>query len=165
MKDGTSRKVGKDGGREITLGNLMKKNLIGTLTVLYRREVLDSYLNEVLPVMPKFRMGDIPFWLYMASKGKIRELPYDTACYRILQSSVSHSTDFISSYEFRLDTSRLRLWMNDFLGTHYSFKIKFLFKTGKRNAVFTLHKFSPICLVACSMLQLYHIFSILYSNF
>ena len=133
MKDGTSRKVGKDGGREITLGNLMKKNLIGTLTVLYRREVLDSYLNEVLPVMPKFRMGDIPFWLYMASKGKIRELPYDTACYRILQSSVSHSTDFISSYEFLLDTSRLRLWMNDFLGTHYSFKIKWRTLVGTRN--------------------------------
>lgn len=124
MKDGSSRRVGSYGkGRDITLSKLMKKNQIGTLTVLYRRDVLDSYLSEVLPAMPKFKMGDIPFWIYIASKGKIYELPDDTAYYRILQSSVSHSMDFITSYEFMLDASRLRFWLNDFLNLHYSFKI------------------------------------------
>ena len=125
MKDGSTRRVGKsEGERDITLRKLMKKNLIGTLTVLYRREVLDSYLADVQPFMPKFKMGDIPFWIYIASKGKIRELPYDTACYRILQSSASHSADFITSYDFLLDASRLRLWLNKFLNLHYAYRIR-----------------------------------------
>ena len=125
MKDGSTRKVGKyKGGRDITLKKLMKKNLIGTLTVLYRRDVLDSYLKDVQPAMPEFKMGDIPFWIYIASKGKIHELPYDTACYRILQSSASHSADFITSYDFVLDASRLRLWLNKFLDLHYTSQIR-----------------------------------------
>lgn len=125
MVDGSTRRVGKyEGGRDITLKKLMKKNQIGTLTVLYRRDVLDSYLEEVVPVMPKFKMGDYPFWIYISSIGKIRELPYDTACYRILQSSVSHSVDFIKSYDFLLESVRLRVWMNAFLKTRYSFKIR-----------------------------------------
>lgn len=134
MNDGSSRRVGKyDDGRDITLNDLMKKNQIGTLTVLYRRDVLDGYLRDLLPVMPKFKMGDIPFWIYLASKGKIHELPYDTACYRILQCSVSHSVDFISSYDFLLDASRLRLWLNSFLNLHYSSKIRWRVLVDTRN--------------------------------
>ena len=124
MKDGQVKEGGKDGqGRDITLRSLMKKNRIGTLTVLYRKDVLTRFEEEVRPVMPDFRMGDITLWLYMAHKGKIHELPCTTAMYRILENSASHSDDFTKQYEFYVEASRLRLWMNNYLGTHYAMMI------------------------------------------
>lgn len=132
MKDGHINKGGEPGdGRDITFRQLMKKNVIGTLTVMYRRDILLRYQNEVVPNMPAFRMGDIPFWLFIASQGKIRELPYDMANYRVLENSVSHSRDFDRQYRFFIEGSRVRLWMNRFLGTHYRFLIwtRLLFDT------------------------------------
>lgn len=124
MKDGQVKEGVKDGhGRDITLRSLMKKNRIGTLTVLYRKDVLTRFEEEVRPVMPNFRMGDITLWLYMAHEGKIHELPCTTAMYRILENSASHSDDFTKQYEFYVEASRLRLWMNNYLGTHYSMMI------------------------------------------
>lgn len=124
MKDGQVKKGVKDGqGRDITLRSLMKKNRIGTLTVLYRKDVLTRFEEEVRPVMPDFRMGDITLWLYMAHNGKIHELPCTTAMYRILENSASHSDDFTKQYEFYVEASRLRLWMNNYLGTHYAMMI------------------------------------------
>ena len=124
MKDGQVKEGVKDGqGRDITLRSLMKKNRIGTLTVLYRKDVLTRFEEEVRPVMPDFRMGDITLWLYMAHKGKIHELPCTTAMYRILENSASHSDDFTKQYEFYVEASRLRLWMNNYLGTHYAMMI------------------------------------------
>lgn len=124
MKDGFQRQGIEEGkGRDISLRSLMKKNTIGTLTVMYRTEVVNQYKEEVKPYMPDFRMGDIPLWIYIASKGKIHELPCTTAMYRILENSSSHSTDFIRQYDFLIEGSRLRLWMNKFLGAHYSLMI------------------------------------------
>ena len=124
MKDGQVKEGVKDGqGRDITLRSLIKKNRIGTLTVLYRKDVLTRFEEEVRPVMPNFRMGDITLWLYMAHEGKIHELPCTTAMYRILENSASHSDDFTKQYEFYVEASRLRLWMNNYLGTHYSMMI------------------------------------------
>lgn len=124
MKDGQVKEGVKDGqGRDITLRSLMKKNRIGTLTVLYRKDVLTRFEEEVRPVMPNFRMGDITLWLYMAHEGKIHELPCTTAMYRILENSASHSDDFTKQYEFYVEASRLRLWMNNYLGTHHAMMI------------------------------------------
>lgn len=124
MKDGQVKEGVKDGqGRDITLRSLMKKNRIGTLTVMYRKDILSRFEEEVRPVMPNFRMGDITLWLYMAHEGKIHELPCTTAMYRILENSASHSDDFTKQYEFYVEASRLRLWMNNYLGTHYSMMI------------------------------------------
>lgn len=124
MTDGYIDKGGERGdGRDITFRQLMKKNRVATLTVMYRIDVFFKYQNEVMPFMPRFMMGDIPLWLYIASQGKIRQLPYDMANYRILASSASHHKDFASQYRFYIEGSRIRLWINRFLGTHYSFYI------------------------------------------
>lgn len=124
MKDGLVKEGKTEGkGVDITMWKLMKKNPIGTLTALYRRDVLDRFEAEVRPLMPSFRMGDLTLWIYMADKGKIHELPCTTAVYRILENSASHSTDFFKQYAFYVEGSRLRLWLNKYLGTHYSFLI------------------------------------------
>lgn len=111
---------------DITMRQLMKKNLIGTLTVMYRKELHQEYMEQVLPVMPKFRMGDIPLWLFMASKGKIRKLADQTAMYRKLEYSASHSDDFDRQLEFLLDASRIRLWMNGYLAAGYALYLKMI---------------------------------------
>ena len=124
MKDGYINKGGEPGsGRDITFRQLMKKNTVGTLTVMYRLDVFVKYQNEVLSLRPKFMMGDLPLWLYIASQGKIRELPFDMANYRVLERSASHYDDFDRQYKFFIEGSRIRLWMNRFVGTHYSFYI------------------------------------------
>lgn len=132
MSDGFV-KPGSGVGMDIGMRNLMKKNSIGTLTVMYRREFLFEYLENVLPSMPKFRMGDIPLWLFMASRGKIHKLADITAMYRILPHSVSHSDDFFRQYDFMLEGSRVRLWINRFLGLRYAFYIRFRICVGTRN--------------------------------
>ena len=111
---------------DITMRQLMKKNLIGTQTVMYRKELHQEYMEQVLPVMPKFRMGDIPLWLFMASKGKIRKLADQTAMYRKLEYSASHSDDFDRQLEFLLDASRIRLWMNGYLAAGYALYLKMI---------------------------------------
>ena len=134
MKDGLVKEGIKDGpGKDITLRRLMKKNTIGTLTVMYRSDVLDRFEKEVRPAMPDFRMGDITLWLYMAHVGKIRELGCSTAMYRVLENSASHSLDFAKQYGFFVEASRVRLWMNQFLGTHYSMFIKIRLLFDSRN--------------------------------
>lgn len=123
MRDGLVR-PGSGKAFDITMRRLMKKNPIGTLTVMFRKGLLDEYQRDLLPEMPGFRIGDIPLWIFMASKGKVRKLADVTAMYRILDSSLSHSDDFSRQYEFILECSRIRLWMNSFLGLHYSFFLK-----------------------------------------
>ena len=99
--------------------SLMRSNKIGTLTVLYRKHLLMEYLEKVKPKMPSFRMGDVPLWLWMTHKGYIKELPENTAVYRVLESSASHSKDFIRQLDFELEGHRVRLWMNKELKLHY----------------------------------------------
>lgn len=124
MKDGYIIKGGESGdGRDITFRMLMKKNMIGTLTVMYRRDIFFKYQTEVIPYMPKFLLGDLPLWLYIASQGKIHKLPYDMANYRILESSASHYEDFDGQCKFLVEARRIRLWINRYLGTHYTFYI------------------------------------------
>lgn len=121
MKDGHINKGGEPGnGRDITYRQLMKKNIVGTLTVMYRTGVYVKYQKEVLSLKPLFMIGDIPLWLYIASQGKIHELPEDMANYRVLDNSASHSRDFDKQYRFFVEASRVRFWMNKFLGTHYA---------------------------------------------
>ena len=125
MRDGFVKDE-KGTDTDISMRQLMKKNLIGTLTVMYRKELHQEYMEQVLPVMPKFRMGDIPLWLFMASKGKIRKLADQTAMYRKLEYSASHSDDFDRQLDFLLDASRIRLWMNGYLGAGYTLYLKLI---------------------------------------
>lgn len=64
-------------------------------------------------------MGDVPLWLWMASKGHIQELPDIAAVYRVLDKSASHSTDFLNQYNFEIEGCRVRLWFNKHFGWHY----------------------------------------------
>ena len=118
MKDGYM-KTDKQTSRRFSVYSIMRSNKIGTLTVLYRKQLLLEYLEQIAPIMPKFRMGDVPLWLWMASKGYIQELPDIAAVYRVLDKSASHSTDFLNQYNFEIEGCRVRLWFNKHFGWHY----------------------------------------------
>lgn len=89
---------------EITIENLLKGLWVGTLTVVYRRELVDDY---TLP-FPDLPFGDLPYWCQLALLGKIKYLRDVTANYRSLKESACHSSDLKKLYKFGLDTMRVK---------------------------------------------------------
>lgn len=81
---------------------------IGTLTVLYRKELYESlpkYYQE-----KKFRMGDLPLWIEFANVSKIKYLPDKTAMYRVLENSASHSSNIDEVIGFRKSSLEVKLF-------------------------------------------------------
>lgn len=76
---------------------------ISTLTVCMRTE-LYKYCKRVLHtekgMHPNWKMEDYPLWLEASLKTNIGYIPDNTAYYRILPESASHSTDKYKRYQF-----------------------------------------------------------------
>lgn len=98
------------GGSNETLSELLQKNTIPTLSVLCRRSLLSDYITEIRPELMNWKMGDIPRWLYIAAKSKIKFLNDTTGVYRIISESVSHKKDPISRLEFGLNGYNIHLY-------------------------------------------------------
>jgi len=81
------------GGTAVEFSELIDGNKIPTLTTMFRRDLLGDYLKEIRPEIHNWKMGDYPIWLYMSLKSKIRFMNEVTGVYRVLNESVSHSTD------------------------------------------------------------------------
>ncbi len=95
---------------EITLCELLyERNRIPTHTVLMRAELLREY-HKISPSFPKWPMGDLPMWIWMASKGKIYRFLEQTGVYRILEVSASCRTDKGKRFFFRLAGFEIRLY-------------------------------------------------------
>ena len=88
---------------EITIDDLLSANEIGTLTVAYRRCLMDDYN---LP-FKDLRLGDYPFWFHLSMKGKCMCLPDVMACYRELVESASHSNDKRNLLLFEYDVLKI----------------------------------------------------------
>lgn len=81
---------------------------IGTLTVLYRKDLYESlpkYYQE-----KKFKMGDLPLWIEFANVSKIKYLPDKTAMYRVLENSASHSSNIENAIDFRKSSLEVKLF-------------------------------------------------------
>lgn len=106
-------------GKRVSIDNYPKSDLylsgflsgnfsIGTLTVLYRRDLYDSlpkYYQE-----KKFKMGDLPLWIEFASISKIKYIPDITAMYRVLENSASHSSNIEKAIDFRKSSLEVKLF-------------------------------------------------------
>lgn len=79
---------------------LKNGNRIPTLTTVYRKDLLDKYQKEIQPSTQCWLMGDYPMWLYFAHESKIKFFDKDTAVYRVLENSASHSVDVEKQLEF-----------------------------------------------------------------
>lgn len=79
---------------------LKNGNRIPTLTTVYRKDLLDKYQNEIQPNNKGWLMGDYPMWLYFSHESKIKFFDKETAVYRVLEESASHSTDINKMIKF-----------------------------------------------------------------
>lgn len=89
----------KLGERQNVLEQILLGNYdIGTLTVMFRKDLYDSLPKYYLS--KKFPMGDLPLWIEFAAVAKIKYISDVTANYRRLDSSASHSTNFCKRMAF-----------------------------------------------------------------
>lgn len=89
---------------EVSIDDLLKETWIGTLTTVFRGELLADYR----PPFPNLPFGDLPLWFHFATKGKIKYLKETTANYRSLSDSACHFPDRKAQYKFSLEAMRVR---------------------------------------------------------
>lgn len=85
---------------DVLLNILDKKGsyTIATCTTLYRKSIYDAIPK--LWYGKNFKMGDLPLWIELSSKSKVKYLPDVTTVYRHLSNSASHSTDIHKRIDF-----------------------------------------------------------------
>lgn len=98
------------GGNSEKFEDLLYRNTIPTLSVLVRTFLMHEYYSEIKPESRNWKMGDYPMWLYVATKAKIKYMPFTSGCYRILENSASHSTNPIKRLEFVQSSSEIALY-------------------------------------------------------
>lgn len=79
---------------QILIGNYN----IGTLTVVFRTDLYRSLPRY--DRLKNYPMGDLPLWIELASISRFKYLKDVTACYRRLNESASHSTNFAKRMAF-----------------------------------------------------------------
>lgn len=93
-----------------TFKELINKNSIAALTVCYRKDLFNRYINEVNPLERKWLMEDYPMWIWFSLNSKIKFLKDNTATYRIFDESISHSKNTTKAYKFLLCEWEVRLF-------------------------------------------------------
>jgi glycosyltransferase involved in cell wall biosynthesis len=88
------------GGSDCSFHDLMKRNVIPTLTVCLKKNLLIQYNNDIKPGNKHWLQGDYPTWLWFAYNSKIYFMNDVTGVYRILEESVSHSSDIKKQSKF-----------------------------------------------------------------
>lgn len=81
---------------------LQKRNLIRTLTVVFRNDCFKNYLVEVdSSIVMNQYAGDVPLFLYLLIKGKGKYLNHVTAVYRLIKGSASRLIDPEKRFKFK----------------------------------------------------------------
>ena len=98
---------------------LKNGNRIPTLTTVYRKDLLDKYQKEIQPSTQCWLMGDYPMWLYFAHESKIKFFDKDTAVYRVLENSASHSIDVEKQFRFEKNVNEIQSFFSNLYSMHY----------------------------------------------
>ena len=99
---------------------------IVTLTTVFRKSLRDGYSSEVLPYSTRWKMGDYPLWLYIATKSKMKFMEDITATYRMLEESASRSKSLDHNLDFANSAFEIRNFfadkfhVSDAIRKHYS---------------------------------------------
>ena len=83
---------------------MLFSNKVCTLSVVYRRDLYERYINEIKPQNFGWLMGDYPMWLYFFANSKPFFMNEITGVYRILESSVSHGSSYVQREAFVLSS-------------------------------------------------------------
>lgn len=86
---------------------LLRKGFFPVPTTMFRKEDYNSL--EAYP-HNRFLMGDVPLWIRLMRKGKVKKISEITAVYRILPESMSHSQNIVKRLRFLRSAIDVRLY-------------------------------------------------------
>jgi glycosyltransferase involved in cell wall biosynthesis len=93
---------------------LKELNTISTLTILARADILNKSRNLFKDDPRKgWKMGDLPLWIGVARYSKIGYISGNTAVYRVLSESASHSSSNEKIISFYKSSFEIRRWFCD----------------------------------------------------
>ena len=90
---------------------LIKKNVVPTLTVLFRRDLTEDYWTSVFD--RKWLMGDYPLWLYLSSKSNIHFFNEPFGVYREHGGSATHQNEIETREKFSKSLRDIQLYFCD----------------------------------------------------
>lgn len=82
------------------LKDLLTANPLATLTVMFRIDLYNKYLEDVQPSTHRWLMGDYPMYLWFEIHSKIGFIPDTTSMYRFQEESACHSKDINKKIKF-----------------------------------------------------------------
>lgn len=108
----TRKYDGYVGEKFINFKSTILKNPVVTLTAMYRKNLYDSYLDQIKPYDKQWLMGDYPLWLWIASQNSVYFIDEVTGVYRVLENSASHNLDLKKNTLFNESVRNIRLFFN-----------------------------------------------------
>lgn len=135
-KSAEKSEVYPTGALHTTLESMLILNTAENCTVMARKEDIEQYYKQVDPLSKAWKTDDLPMWLWFSAQKRICTIDRVTAVHRILDTSVSHNTDYKKRLEFCDSLSDIMVWFD----TNYnSSKLhKFLLKRKQNTALWTL---------------------------
>lgn len=119
-----------------TLEDMLHLNTAENCTVVALREAVEQYYSEVDPLSKDWKTDDLPMWLWFVAKKRIVAINRVTAVHRILDTSVSHSSNYKSRLAFCDSLADIMVWFD---AQYNSSKLqKFLLKRRQNVAMWTL---------------------------
>ena len=106
---------------------LTNGNSIPALTVCLRSNIIKNYICEIKPQEKNWLMEDYPMWLYFSHESKIKFFDKETAVYRVLEDSASHSTDINKMIKFEESVYDIRQFYNQKFGLNLELKVNYPF--------------------------------------
>ncbi|MEZ9835254.1 glycosyltransferase [Vibrio breoganii] len=94
--------------------SLLIRNGIQTPTTMFRRTEYNEYQKIFGDTSQNWKFGDLPFWLYLSTVGKIILLEEKSTLYRVLDESASHSNDSKKIQTFIKTGLDIRIYMAKF---------------------------------------------------
>lgn len=112
-------------------------NTAENCTVVAKKELILQYYDEVKPeTHPEWLTDDLPMWLWFAATQTIKAIDQVTAVHRVLESSVSHSSNWQKSLRFCDSLADIMLWFDKNYGK--SRQRAFLLRRKQNDALWVL---------------------------
>ncbi|MHA1832032.1 MAG: glycosyltransferase [Candidatus Helarchaeota archaeon] len=115
-----NKKIPKDNFFE----NLLLYSYIGTRTVCVRKDLVEKFLNQHSKRLEKWKMGDLPLWLYIAKYSQIGYINQSLAVKRHFQESMSNSKDKRKRFAFKKSSYDIRFYFANIYGCSESTKLE-----------------------------------------
>ena len=115
-KSQTKSTIYPQGKLHESFADMLVLNTAENCTTLARRDMILRYYDEVKPHLYNWQTDDLPMWLWFAATQKICAIDCVTAVHRVLDTSVSHSTDWQKRISFCDSLADIMVWFDAHYG-------------------------------------------------